>query len=165
MISKLARFDDALIERVFQPLADSIMDRFGIDRFRAACFCLDAASIAWILSQAGVLGDAVTQWNAGVAFLRLLLLILGLASLTSLRSLFRRVSGSRRANPLRPAMLPHRGAVLVLLVAQLAQLDGVATLAELAMLSSVACALYLSACAPRPPAHRRAAWWAEARSG
>src|ERR1700722_3246418 len=70
------RFDGALIEYVFQPLANSITYRIGLDRLRVAGFCLDAASIAWILAQAGALTCSVAQWDATASFLRALLLLL-----------------------------------------------------------------------------------------
>jgi hypothetical protein len=165
MQASFARFDNALIEYVFQPLADSITYRIGLDRLRVARCCLDAASIAWILSQAGSLSQAVTQWDSGAAFLRLLLLILGLAALTSVRTLFRRVASRGGANPLRAAMLPHRGVILALLVARLLALSGFDGAADLAMLGFAACALYLGACATRPPVQRRAGRLATSGAG
>jgi hypothetical protein len=152
-----ASFDDALIERVFQPVADALSDRLGLNRQRTACFCIDLASVSWILSQARPLSDAVLEWDAGLAFLRLLLLLLGLVALTGLRGLFRRLSGDAKVNPLRPAMRPHRAVVLLMLVARLVELDGmsVSNVADLAMLGFTAVALYLGACAARPRVRRR----------
>jgi len=162
MHASFSRLDDALIERLFQPLADTVMDRFGLDRLRAACFCLDAASLAWIVSQAGGLGRDVGGWDAGPACLRLLLLVLGLAAMSSLRTLFQRmVAGG--ANPLRVAMVPHRGLALALFLGQLMTAGGLAGWAELAMLGLAAAGLYLGACRARPPAHRRVAWLADAK--
>lgn len=163
MQASFTRLDDALIERLFQPLADTIMNRFGLDRLRAACLCLDGASLAWIISQAGALGQAVSGWNAGTACLHVLLLILGLAAMTSLRSLFQRIS-TRGANPLRSAMVPHRGLALALLIGQALTVYGLAGWAELAMLGLAAAALYLSACRPRPPVRRSAAWLLDAKA-
>jgi hypothetical protein len=160
MQASFARIDDALIERVFQPLADSAACRTGLDRFRLAAFFLDAASVAWILSQAGTLTEAVTQWDAGAGCLHVLLLLLGLAALTSLRTAFHRVRVSNGANPLRVTMLPHRGVVLALLAARLMALGGFAGTADLAMLGFATCALYLGACATRPPEHGRSRWLA-----
>ncbi len=79
-----ARFDDALMERLFQPVADLVTYRTCLDRLHIAGFCLDAAAVAWILSQAGALTLAVTQWEVGAALPRMLLLVLGLVALTSL---------------------------------------------------------------------------------
>jgi hypothetical protein len=156
MQASFSRFDDALIERAFQPLADSITTRIGLDRLRIAGLCLDAASLAWIVSQAGALADAMTQSDPIAAVFRVVLLLLGLVALTSLRTLFRRVGARTGANPLRVAMLPHRGIVLALLVARLPTLTGFAGMADLAMLGFAACALYLGACASRPPVQRNA---------
>jgi hypothetical protein len=155
-----SRFDRALIERIFQPVANAMTYRLGLDRLRVAGFCLDAASIAWILSQAGALTQMVMLWDAGAVFLRMLLLVLGLIALTALRTMFRRVGARSGANPLRVAMLPHRGVVLALLAARLPELTGFAQMADLAMLAFAACALYLGACAARPPEHRRSRWLA-----
>lgn len=155
-----ARFDDALIEYMFQPFADLITGRLGLDRLRVVGICLDAASIAWILSQAGALAHAVTQWDAVASFLRVLLLLLGLVALASLRIVFRRARIRNGANPLRAAMLPHRGIVLALLAARLVALAGFAGVADFTMLAFAGCALYLGACATRPPAHRCSRWLA-----
>lgn len=94
------------------------------------------------------------------SFLRMLLLLLGLVALTSLRVVFRRAHIRNGANPLRAAMLPHRGIVLALFAARLVALAGFAGVADLAMLGFVGCALYLGACATRPPVHRRTRWLA-----
>jgi hypothetical protein len=115
--------DDTLIERVFQPVADALSDRFGLDRRRAACICIDVASVGWILSQARALSDAVMGWQAGTSVLRMAVLLLGLAALTGLRGLFHRLTGEAKANPLRPAMRPHRAVVLLMLVARLVDFD------------------------------------------
>jgi hypothetical protein len=155
MHASFARFDNALIERVFQPLADSITRQIGLDRLRLAGWCLDAASIAWILSRAGALTQAMTQWDAPSGLFGLLLLLLGLVALTSLRTAFDRVRVRHGVNPLRSAMLPHRGIVLALLAARLPTLAGFAGIADLTMLAFATCALYFGACAARPPAQRR----------
>ncbi len=156
MHTNFARFDSALIEHVFQPLADWITDRTGLRQSRVAGACLDMASIAWIMSQAG----AVTQRSTSTALPHMLLLLLGLVALSSLRTMFRRVGAKSGANPLRIAMLPHRGIVLALLAARLMAPAGFASLADLAMLGFAACALYLGACATRPPVQRRKSWLA-----
>ena len=102
--------------------------------------------------------------GAGAAFLRILLLLLGLVALTSLRIAFRRAGVRNGANPLRVTMLPHRGVALALLAARLVALGGFAGVADLAMLGFAACALYLGACATRPPEHRRRRWLATSGS-
>ena len=155
-------FDNALIERVFQPTADTISDRLGLSQWRAARFCIDLASLGWILSQSQALSDAVLTWDAGLASARFVLLLLGLVALTALRSLLQRAAGGVTGNPLRLAMRPHRAVVLLMLVARIANGGemSMATLADLAMLGFATAALYLGACAARPPMRRRvgAAW-------
>lgn len=155
MRKTFATLDDVLIEWLFQPASDVIAHRIGIGRAGAACFCVDIASLSWITSRAGGLSDAVVAWDAGTAFLDLVLLLLGLAALTSLRTLFRR-AGRKQGNPLRPAMRPHRAVVLLMLAARLLQLQApdLACAADIAMLVFATSALYLGACTERPPVRR-----------
>jgi len=154
MLTSFARLDSALIERVFQPVVDAMAQRLGLGRLRVAGYFLDVASLAWILSQAGSLSGAAAQWQADTACLRLLLLMLGLAALCSLRTLFQRSGDGRGGNPLRVTMLPHRGVLLALLASRLFALGGFAAAADLAMLACAVCALYLGACVSRPPLRR-----------
>jgi hypothetical protein len=148
--------DNVLIERLFQPALDFITDQSGVSRATAACFCADAASFSWIVSRAMGLSDAVTAWDAGKASVDFAVLLLGLTALTGLRTVFRR-AGKSQGNPLRTTMRPHRAIVLLMLVARLMQLQTfiAADLADLAMLLFAASALYLGACAQRPPVKRR----------
>ena len=164
MRKTFAPLDDVLIERVFQPLSDLMEHRVGVSRATAACFCLDFASLAWIVSRESGLSDAVATWEASTAFLDLCLLLLGLAAMIGLRTVFRRAEG-KQGNPLRPAMRPHRAIVLLMLVARLAQLQApsLADTADLTMLAFAATALYLGACAERPPVRR--GWSALAPAG
>lgn len=147
--------DDVLIERLFQPVSDLMSYRIGVNRTATACFCIDSASLAWIVSRVRELSDAVGAWNAVAAFLDLALLLLGLIALVSLRMLFRR-AGGLPVNPLRQAMQPHRAIVLLMLASGLAQLHTLtmAGAADLAMLMCATSALYLGACAERPPVRR-----------
>jgi hypothetical protein len=157
--------DDALFERLFQPASDLISYHTGLGRGAVACFCVDIACLAWIVSCAPVLTVTVVAWNGATAC-GLVLPLLGLVALVSLRMLFRR-TGNNPANPLRLAMQPHRAVVLLMLVAGLARLHTVslADAADLAMLMSAASALYLGACVERPPL-RRGQWrLAQALSG
>lgn len=162
MRKAFAPLDDALIERLFQPAADLVRSRIGISRETAACFCVDIASLSWIASRSPGLSRAVTVWDASTAFLDLALLLLGIVALVSLRTLFRRTAASQ-ANPLRPAMRPHRAIVLLMLTADLAQpqVPGLASAADIAMLAFAASALYFGACNERPPMRR--GWSALAR--
>lgn len=151
-----AKFDGFLIERIFQPLCNLLADRFGIARFVAAGFCLDLASLGWIVSRAPGLARDVQAWDATPAGLHLILLLLGLTALTGLRSVFRRQAGQQKANPLREAMRPHRGILLLLFVARMAHVEpvGIAQAADGVMLVAALLALYLGACAERPPVRR-----------
>ena len=163
MRKTFAALDDALIERVFQPVSDFITNQTGLTRTRSACFCLDVASLGWIVARANRLSDAVVSWDAGQACMGLMLLLLGLVALVSLRTLFRRAA-TGKANPLRPAMQPHRAVVLLMLAARLEQWPTpvLADFADLAMLVSAIAALYLGACAERPPV--RTAWLVSGRA-
>jgi len=147
--------DDALIERVFQPVSNAMADRAGLERHRAACLCADAASIGWILSQVQCLSDSVLGWDVASAVPRLLLLMLGLAALVGLRNLFLRAPRGA-ANPLRLTMRPHRAVVLLMLVARMTQPNaaGMTDFADMAMLGFAAAGLYLGACTARPPLRR-----------
>ncbi len=152
-----AALDDLLFERLFQPASDLISYRIGLSRTAAACFCIDIACLAWIVSCERALSDAVAAWN-GAAVFELALPLLGLVALVSLRMLFRR-TGDRLANPLRLAMQPHRAIALLMLISSLVRLQALslADAADLAMLICAASALYLGACAGRPPI-RRGRW-------
>ena len=151
-----AKFDGFLIERFFQPLCNLLADRFGIARFTAAGFCLDASSLGWIVSRAPGLARDVQAWDATPAAAHLILLMLGLMALTGLRSVFRRHAGQQKANPLREVMRPHRGILLLLFVAQLAHIEpvGISQAADGVMLVTALLALYLGACAEPPPVRR-----------
>jgi hypothetical protein len=155
MRKSFATLDDALLERLFQPASDVMTHRLGLARSATACACVDVAIVAWIVSCEPRLSAAVMAWNAGGAFVDLILLLAGLAAMVSLRELLRR-RDSDKANPLRPAMQPHRAIVLLMLVARLAQWQspGLAEAADLVMLVSAVAALYLGACAERPPIRR-----------
>lgn len=150
-----AALDDALIERVFQPLSELIANQLRIQNAKAACICVDAASLAWIVSRGWGLAGAA--WDSATAVLDVALLLLGLAALISLRSLFRRTAKGKQANPLRQTMQPHRAIILLMLAARLTQLTpfGLTEAADLAMLLCAAAALYFGACVERPPVRRR----------
>ena len=152
-----AALDDVLIERLFQPASDLISYRIGLSRTAAACFCIDVACLAWIVSRARALSDAVRRGTPRS------ILRPGVAAAGSrcpgqpadAVSAHRRQAG----NPLRLAMQPHRAIVLLMLVSSLVQLQALslADAADLAMLICAASALYLGACAERPPV-RRGRW-------
>lgn len=152
-----SRLDDALIERLFQPVSDAISHGIGLPRAAVTCWCLDAAALAWIISRARGVSDAVVDWNAVDSFTGVVMMLLGLVALLSLRTLFRRTSG-QKANPLRLTMRPHRVVLLLLLLTRLTQLHtlDIADLADLATLTLAGVAMYLGACAERPPVRRGA---------
>jgi len=152
-----APLDDALFERLFQPLTSLLTYRFGLRRRPLACLCIDAATIGWIVARAGGLSRVIAEGDGASAALRLVLLLLGIGALISLRSLFRRI-GDRTANPLRVAMQPHRAVILLLLAARvLHPANGsLHEVADLAMLLFTWAALYLGACSEPPPVRRSA---------
>ncbi len=158
MRKSFASLDDVLIERVFQPVSDLVTHRLGHSRAAAAVFCVDVATLGWILSRVHGLSDAVIGWDVGLSALNFAVLLIGLTGLIALRRLFRRATTKAAGNPLRLTMRPHRGIILLMLVARLVELQ-VADLtdwADLAMLVFAAAALYLGACAERPPVRRSA---------
>lgn len=151
-----ASFDELLIERVFQPACNVLADRFGITRRGAAGFCLDIACLGWIIARVPPLSQEVMAWKAMAATFDLVILLLGLTALTGLRTVFRRRADVRQANPLRQTMRPHRAVLLLMFLARLGQLQepGLTEYADIAMLLAAIAALYLGACAGRPPVHR-----------
>jgi hypothetical protein len=155
MRQTLASVDDVLIERLFQPASDVLTHRVGLSRTTAPYFFTDLASLAWIVSRVPEMSALVAAWDAGAAFLVLALLLLGLGALVSLRMVFQRTERTL-SNPLRRVMRPHRAIVLLMLVSSLVQLraPGLANIADLVMLLGIASALYLGACAERPPIRR-----------
>ncbi|HEX2940112.1 MAG TPA: hypothetical protein VHO91_03630, partial [Rhodopila sp.] len=145
-----------------QPLTDMVSARAGVSRGASACFCIDMASLAWIVSRVPALSDAVTHWQGVTAFTDMVVLLAGLAALVSLRILFRKAGDQRQANPLRRAMRPHRVVVLLMLLARLApvQAPGLPEVADALMLLFSGSALYLGACTERPPVRRGWRAWA-----
>ena len=117
MRKTFARLDNVLIEGLFQPAIDLITYRTRVGCNPAACFCLDLASLSWIISRAPGLLTAVAAHDDSSAFLDLSFLLLGLVALISLRTLFRKAKG-KHGNPLRIAMQPHRAIVLMMLAAR-----------------------------------------------
>jgi hypothetical protein len=166
MRKTFAPLDDVLFERLFQPFSDFMSHRLGFGGTTAACRFIDLASLCWIVSRAQSLSKSVAAWDAAASSGDMAMLLLGLVALLSLRTLFRR-AGARQANPLRQAMQPHRAIVLLMLAVRLTQLQAplFADLADAAMLAFAASALYLGACAQRPPVRRDWASFVPARLG
>lgn len=156
MQARFSMIDDALIERVFQPLSDTVTDHSGLDRPWTACSCADVATLAWIISNARGLSDSMAASDVPGTCLAVFILMLGLAALTGLRSIFLKVPGTG-ANPLRLSMRLHRGVALLMILARLVswQTTGLSEIAELLMLVFAVSGLYFGACASRPPVRRR----------
>jgi hypothetical protein len=164
MKESFARVDDALIDRVFQPLVDWIEYRTEFDVFRVARVCIDLAALAWILSQAGNLAQAVGGGNLGLQGFQFAVIVLGLSAMLVLRRLFERTGGrgagsmGLAANPLRPGMQVHRAACLLwligLLVKTVASPFGLAALTLLALGVFATTAVYVGSCSNRPPKRR-----------
>jgi hypothetical protein len=154
MRKTFAPLDDLLIERLFQPVSDLLSHRMGRGRGWTACFCLDLAALAWIVSRAPELSREVVAWQTSAAFCDLCLVLLGLVALMSLRTLFRR-SKDKPGNALRAAMQPYRGVALLMFATRLLQLkpelpDG----ADAVMLVLAGAALYFGVCVERPQVRR-----------
>ncbi|MFO1028835.1 MAG: hypothetical protein U1E70_26980 [Acetobacteraceae bacterium] len=147
-----APLDDALFDRLFQPLTGALRERYGLRRDGVAGFFATAATICWVLARLPGLSAAIDAHDTLGTVARSVILLLGLGALVSFRMMVRRVRAGA-ANPLRWTMLPHRAIVLLLLATRLIQPSGplVRDLADVAMLLFAAAALYLSACADPPP--------------
>jgi hypothetical protein len=165
MQERITRLDDALIDRVFQPMVDRLGARMSVDCFRLARLCSDVASLAWILAQAGGLSAAFATGNVALACAQGTLIFIGLAALATLRRVFEGRQGSRsatsRANPLRPAMFLHRLGCLLGLAAQLlnglTRPSGFAALLIVAVSLMTTASVYVGACSSPPPELRRRA--------
>lgn len=150
-----APFDDALLDRLFQPLAGALRHRYGLRRDGMAGFCVSAATICWTVARSAGLSEAIAADDMATVATSSAILLLGLGALVSFHCLSRRAP-TAAANPLRSTMLPHRAIVLLLLVTRLIPPVGPAVhdVADTAMLLFAAAALYLSACSDPPPVRR-----------
>lgn len=163
MTEHFVRFDDALIDRLFQPLADRLDRHWALGPHRAARGFLDLASLAWIFAEASALAAAMVNHDMQAAILRSLLVVLGLGALTILRGVFGKTDGGPRstaeANPLRPGMQTHRVLCLAWMVAlavkAFAAPGGFGSLALLAVGVFATAAVYFGACTHSPPPWRR----------
>jgi hypothetical protein len=168
MQERLAWLDDALIDRICQPVVDRLGTELPVDCYRLARTLNDGAALAWVLSQAGSVAGALATHDLPLAGAQGMLIIIGLAALTTLRRVFEGRQGSRssasaRANPLRPAMVLHRlGCLLGLGIQVLSNLSGPAgfagTMVIVVSLLTTA-SVYVGACSAPPPQRRaRPAW-------
>jgi len=161
MLDQVARADDGLIDRVCQPLVDRIGQHADIDCFKVARVCTDLSALAWILSQASVTAAAVGNGVVGFEAFQCALILLGLGSITVLRTLFERAGGGRKgsqANPLRASMYTHRLACMLWLIGLLIKTAmtpvGFGSLALFAVGAFATLAVYVGACSNRPPQRR-----------
>ena len=149
--------DDALFDRLFQPLTALLRYRFGLPRRRVARICVDVATAAWVLARGCGVSRALTENDVTMIRAKSAVLLMGLGALVSLRLLLARAPDGT-ANPLRSTMQPYRAVILLLLSAHL--LQPVAPLQrdilDIVMLLCTTAALYLAACAEAPPPRRRA---------
>lgn len=149
------RVDDALIDRVFQPLVDWIAASMSLDCFAQARVCTSVSAIAWILSQAKDLAVAAQSGPVGRQVLQGVLLLLGLGAIMVLHTLFQRAGGrggQGRLNPLRVAMYAHRMTILLGLGVSVLKIAlGVGSFVLLAMALFATAAVYAGACSNSPP--------------
>jgi len=159
-----ARVDDALIDRVFQPLVDWIGDNTAFNGCRVARACIDLAALAWILSQTGNVARSVEAGNLRLEIFQFALIVVGLKAILVLRTLFQRMDGTRAArmggaeNPLRAGMQVHRAVCLLWLIGLLvktgASPTGLESLALLAIGVFATMGVYVGACSNPPPQRR-----------
>jgi hypothetical protein len=152
----LVRFDEWLLENLFQRIVDRCAPLIGLSCAAAAVLCLDLASAASALSRAPLLAAALDSHERPACLGAFVLLILGLTALGSLRVLFRKLQHGRQRSPLRALMRPLRIMALALLSVRLVQWHeaGLSEGADLATLMLSACALYLGVCSEPPPVPR-----------
>lgn len=173
MQERISRLDDALIDSVCQPIVNRLATAMPVDCYRFARHLNDAAALAWILSQAGGIAAAFATGNTALAGAQGLLVLIGLAALTTLRRVFEgrqpsRSAATARGNPLRPAMSLHRLGCLLGLAVQvvnaLPQPMGLARFLIIAVGLLTALSVYVGACSSPPPQRRtsRRAVWAPA---
>jgi hypothetical protein len=162
MSERFRRVDDALIDQVFEPLANWIGQRSTFGAFRLARLCIDAATLSWITCQLASVAAAVRSGNLPAQLSRYGLAVLGFMALSILRRVFERTDGTgARANPLREGMHIHRVACLLwilgLLVKTAGEPTGLESLALLAVGTFATAAVYIRACSNLPRKRRNAA--------
>lgn len=163
MHERLALLDDILIDRLCQPIADRLAARRFTDCFQLARICNDAASLAWILSQAGSVSRALATGNVALGGAQAALIVIGLAALTTLRRVFEGKQATHsaignRGNPLRPAMFLHRLFCLIWLGTQaISAVTGPAGFSDLLVVAvslMTTASVYIGACSSPPPERR-----------
>jgi hypothetical protein len=163
MQERIARLDDALIDRVCQPIVDRLGSNMPVDCFRLARHCNDAAALTWILSQASYVSNAFAAGNIALVGAQGALIFIGLAALTTLLRVFdgkqgARTSAAARANPLRPAMFMHRLGCLLWLATQvlgaMTRPAGYTDILIIGMSLLTTTSVYIGACSSPPPERR-----------
>jgi len=166
MKERFTQMDDALIDRLFQPLADWMNHHMALGPNRAARVAIDFASLAWILAQLGDMADAMQRHDVRVCVFLGGAVVLGLWAFNILRNVFQPTDGEAKAraraqaNPLRPGMQLHRAACLFwmigLAVKAIAAPASFGSLALLAVGVFATAAVYIGACTNHPPKWRAA---------
>lgn len=166
MKERFTQVDDALIDRLFQPLADWMNHHMALGPNRAARASIDLAMLAWVCAQAGAAAQALGSQNVRSCTIDGAVMVAGLWAFTILRNVFQRTDSVAKAraraqaNPLRPAMQPHRAACLFwmigLAVKTIAAPAEFGALALLAVGAFATAAVYIGACTNHPPKWREA---------
>lgn len=166
MRERFTQVDDALIDRLFQPLADWMNHHMALGPNRAARTAIDLATLAWVCAQAGAAAKAFGSQDARSSVIGGAVLVAGLWAFTILRGVFHRKDSDAKArvraeaNPLRPAMQLHRAACLFWMIALLFKtLAAPADFGALALLAVgvfATAAVYIGACTNHPPKWREA---------
>ena len=162
MKEQLLGVDDALVDRVFQPLADCVGALTGWGVFRLARCCLDAMALAWIAGQSREVSAMMAAGNTGAATRAFAVMALAVAAITMLRAQFLRPDGqsgtARTANPLRPAMQVHRILCLFWIAVLPIKIAAASSAIEAVSLAAVVvfgtAAVYIGACSNPPPQRR-----------
>ena len=166
MRERFTQVDDALIDRLFQPLADWLDHHLALGTNRAARAAIDLATLAWVCAQAGAAAQALGSQDVRSSVIGGAVMVAGLWAFTILRNVFQRTDSEAKArvraeaNPLRPAMQLHRAACLFWMIALLFKTLVVpadfGALALLAVGAFATAAVYIGACTNHPPKWREA---------
>ena len=156
----MQRLDDTLIDGIFQPWVDWTAAYLPADCFAQARVCTSLSAVAWILSQAGSVTATAQSGLVGLQVVQATVLLLGLAAIMVLHTLFQRAdsgAGPDRANPLRITMYGHRMIILSGFVVGVVKLAmGSGSLAVLAVAFFAMAATFIGACSnPTPKRHAR----------
>lgn len=155
----IARVDEALIDKLFQPMVERIAALLPLGCFQQARICTGVAAVAWILSKAADVTAAVRTGMLGPQVFQISLLLLGLGSIMVLHSLFQRGSGQGQANPLRAVMYPHRLCLLFgAAISLLRTTAGQGTWALFTVAIFAVASVYIGSCSNPPPKQQVDLW-------